>query len=131
MRLEKWPKVARDEIPEPDEDQPLQDFDETVSADFESTRHNLVAMPDRAQEVVFRRQTQEAILQLADECKELRRVLAKTVKTVNIKASKGQLAKLREDLEKERQVRTELMLKWIAVLAAVAGSAVALVKGLK
>ena len=66
----------------------LDDFDETVSADLESTRRDLRALTYREGNQEAERLRMKMVDALTAEVAEQRHQLAKVVQTLNIKASK-------------------------------------------
>jgi hypothetical protein len=108
-----WPRVNRDDLAEPDVDEPLEDFDETITAAFDQTRRNLESLSaSKGSETQWRRDQREMVIQASEQIAELRRVVAKLVQSANRKASKGQLQQLKTDLETERVARLGRMVTW-------------------
>jgi len=129
----RFPRVepVLQENPE-DFDEALQDFDETISADLESTRNGMLAYKRTGgTELQFRRDQMEINEQLANECQKLRKTLALVVQSVNRKASKGSLKQMGVDIEAARVKRWESTRNWLVLFVAAAGFLVALVKELR
>lgn len=86
--LNKWPRVYKDNLVEPEAEETLDDFDETVSADLESTRRDLRALTFRSGNHEAEALRMKMVDALTAEVAEQRHQIAKIVQTLNIKASK-------------------------------------------
>lgn len=86
--MNKWPRVYQHNLVEPEVEETLDDFDETVSADLESTRRDLRALTYREGNHEAEALRMKMVDALTKEVAEQRHQIAKIVQTLNIKASK-------------------------------------------
>lgn len=116
-RLDRWPRVHQQQLIEPETDIPLDDFEETISADIESTRRGMKALTlSGHQEVEFRAMQNKLVDGLIQEVKELRHQLAKVVQSLNRKSSKAQLEEFSKSMREATDKRLDTIRNW-AVLA--------------
>lgn len=115
----KWPRVYRDNLVEPEVEETLDDFDETVSADLESTRRDLriLTSSHRGSNHEAEMLRMKMVDALTKEVEELRHQLAKVVQTLNIKASKKALSSFSDSLTAKTDRRLDTIRN--LVLAAV------------
>lgn len=110
----------------------LEDFADERDERGDATRRGMVRYrKTEGNELQFRRDQMEVNEQVADELKELRRTLAKVVKVANIKASKGEMRQLREDLEKASDKRMDTIRNWLIAAITMGGFIVTLLRALK
>lgn len=115
--LNKWPRVYQDNLVEPEIEETLDDFDETVSADLESTRRDLRALTYREGNHEAEALRMKMVDALTSEVAEQRHQMAKVVQTLNIKASKKALAEFSKTLTEKTDKRLDTIRN--LVLAAV------------
>jgi hypothetical protein len=114
---------------EEDGESVLADFDETIAADLESTRRNMVAITEHGgSQADFRLLNLRAVEQLMEEMKEQRRALAKIMPYVNLKASKAALLKFQAEETARADKRLDSIRNWAAILIAASTIGLTLIK---
>jgi ATP phosphoribosyltransferase regulatory subunit HisZ len=125
--LSRWPRVYQDQLVEPDV--LLDDFDETITADLESTRRGMKALTlSGAHEAEFRAMQNKLVDALLEEVKEQRHELAKVVQSLNRKASKAALDDAAKSMREETAKRLDTIRNWAAIAIGVLTVTLALIR---
>lgn len=130
-KLSRWPRVYQGQLvePETDADFLLDDFDETIAADIESTRRGMRALsPGSNPNAEYLTLQNKLVDGLIGEMKEQRHELAKIVKSLNHKASKTKLDEFAKSMKEATDKRLDSIRNWAALLIAAGGIAIALLR---
>jgi hypothetical protein len=130
-KLSRWPRVFQDQLvePETDTDFLLDDFDETIAADIESTRRGMRALsPGSMPSAEFMAMQNKLVDGLIEEVKELRHELAKVVQSLNRKASKKTFEDFSKSMREGTDKRLDTIRNWALALIAAGGFAMALLR---
>lgn len=128
-KLNRWPRVYQNQLLEPDVDLRLDDFDETITADLESTRRDMRALTlSGAHEAEYRANQNKLVDALLEEVKEQRHELAKVVQSLNRKASKASLEEAAKTIREETGKRLDTIRNWAAITIAVMTVALAIIR---
>jgi hypothetical protein len=128
-KLSRWPRVYQDQLVEPETDLLLDDFDETIAADIESTRRGMKALSPGSNPTAEYLTLQNKLVDgLIAEMKEQRHELAKVVQSVNRKASKKAFEDFSKSMKEGTDKRLDSIRNWAAALIAAGGFAMALLR---
>lgn len=127
IKRSRWPRVHQEQLVEPDT--LLEDFDETITADLESTRRDMrVLTLSGAQEAEYRANQNKLVDALLEEVKEQRHQLAKVVQSLNRKASKAAIEEAAKSMREEMTKRLDTIRNWAALAIGVLTATVALIR---
>lgn len=127
IKRSRWPRVYQDQLVEPDV--LLDDFDETITADLESTRRDMKALTlSGAQEAEYRANQNRLVDALLEEVKEQRHELAKVVQSLNRKASKAAIEEAAKSMREEMTKRLDTIRNWAALAIGVLTATLALIR---
>ena len=129
-RLDRWPRVMQGQLLEPETDSDLLgDFDETISADIESTRRGMRALnPGSMASAEFMAMQNKLQDGLIEEVKELRHELSKQRQSLNNKASKKAFEDFSKSMKEGTDKRLDSIRNWAVALIAAGSLAIALLR---